>query len=470
MSSTRNIKKVFKALLLIAVLAFVCDSANAATRYVPSQYESIQAAIDACNNGDVVVVAPGTYTGDGNRDVDFKGKSITVRGKNGPEKCIIDCQGSESDPHRGFYFHSGETSSAVLDGFTIKNGYMHPGGGIYCSGSSPIIKNCKLTGNKAEWLNGTGGGCYFSNSFAKIIKCRITFNYAIGTSPDSGNGWGGGIGIAENSNITIADSQIMNNKATYSSGGVGVHTSSLSVVNSVISNNSSQSGAGLSFQDSSSTIMNSTITKNSAKNNGGGFYYIRSKVTVVNTILWGDTGGEIDGWGNSIMVTYSDVQGGWKGEGNINADPLFVDAPNGDYHLLPDSPCIDAGTNTPPGGLPLTDIEGNPRPMNGDGDGVAVADMGAFEALGPVELLLGLNENIAALNLQLGITNSLTSKLYAAMQVLQDANEKNDATAIKLLQAFINTVEAQRGKQIPEADADALITDALQIIKLLSTG
>jgi len=470
MSSTRNNKKVCNALVLIVVLAFVCASANAATRFVPSQYETIQAAINACDTGDVVVVAPGIYTGDGNRDVDFKGKSITVRGKNGPEKCIIDCQGSESDPHRGFYFHSGDTSSAVLDGFTIKNGYMHPGAGIYCNGSGPIIKNCKITGNKAEWLNGIGGGCYFSNSFAKIITCRITSNSAIGTSTHSGNGWGGGI-ACENSTLEIKNTEINNNYGTYAAGGVGAGwDSSLYIENCVVSHNSSQSGAGIHFQDSSPIITNSTITENAAEFSGGGFYCIRSNIIVVNTILWGDTGGEIDGWGSSIMVTYSDVQGGWEGEGNIHGDPLFRGPAAGDYHLLPNSPCIDAGTNTPPGGLPLTDIEGNSRPMDGDGDGVAVADMGAFEAPGPVDLLLDLEENIVALNLQRGITNSLTSKLYAVMQVLQDENENNDAAAIKSLQAFINTVEAQRGKQIPEADADALITDALQIIKLLSTG
>jgi hypothetical protein len=343
-----------------------------------SPYRTIQMGIDSAVDGDTVLVADGTYTGDGNRDLDFRGKDIIVRGidpndQNVVAATIIDCQGGIGNEHRGFYFHSGETSSSVLDGFTIKNGYKHPGAGIYCIDSDPIIKNCKITENTAEWSNGIGGGCFFSNSSAEIIDCQITFNSAIGTSTHSGNGWGGGIGIAENSIIAISDTQIINNYATYSSGGVGVNSSSLSVVNSVISNNSSQWGAGLSFQDSSPTIMNSTVTENSAEFSGGGFYCIRSNVTVMNTILWGDTGGEIDGWGSSITVTYSDVQGGWTGEGNINADPLFVNTANADYHLQESSPCIDAGDNSAIPPSTVLDLDGNPRIVNG------VVDMGAYE-------------------------------------------------------------------------------------------
>jgi hypothetical protein len=189
---------------------------------------------------------------------------------------------------------------------------------------------------------------------------------------------GGGIGIADNSNIEIANSKIMKNYATYSSGGVGVLSSFLSVVNSVISNNLSECGAGLYFQDSSPTIMNSTITENSAEFSGagGGFYCIRSNVTVMNTILWGDTGGEIEGGDSLIAVTYSDVQGGWPGTGNIDADPFFADT---DGRLSLGSPCIDAGDNTAV--TSGTDLDGNPRIVND------IVDMGAFEA-DPIAMLV----------------------------------------------------------------------------------
>jgi hypothetical protein len=443
-----KVMKRLKTICAIVVVILITTNPVWATILnVPSiSYPTIQSAIDVAINGDKIVVADGIYTGTDNRDIDFLGKAITVCSENGPVNCVIDCQGSIGDEHRGFYFHSGETSSAVLDGFTIKNGYKYPGAGIYCSDSDPIIKNCEITGNTAEWLNGVGGGCYFSNSFAEIINCQITFNSAIGTIPY--NGWGGGIGIETNSNIVIANSKIMNNYATYSSGGVGVLSSSFSVVNSVISNNSSNHGAGLYFQDSSTTIMNSTITENSAEFSGGGFYCIRSDVKVVNTILWGDTGGEIDGSDSSIAVTYSDIQGGWADDGNIDANPFFVDAANADYHLLLDSPCIDAGDNSTV--VVTTDLDGNPRIVND------IVDMGAFEA-NSIAMLVTI---VIDLDLPEGISNSLLAKLDAA-------EKANDSVAINLLQAFISAVEAQRGKQILEADADTLIAAAKAIIAML---
>ena len=89
-----------------------------------------------------------------------------------------------------------------------------------------------------------------------------------------------------------------------------------------------------------------------------------------------------DGTGSTPVVTYSDVQGDapYTGMGNINEDPLFMDAGSGDLHLRPGSPCIDAGTNTP-SNLPLYDFEGDPRIIDGDGDGEPVVDMGVDEAL-----------------------------------------------------------------------------------------
>jgi hypothetical protein len=88
----------------------------------------------------------------------------------------------------------------------------------------------------------------------------------------------------------------------------------------------------------------------------------------------------------------------------------------------------------------------------------------------PVELLMELAQDVIDLNLHQGISNSLDAKLSAAMQALDDINENNDVAAINTLQAFINAVEAQRGDKIPEADADALIAAAQEIIDLVSAG
>ena len=89
--------------------------------------------------------------------------------------------------------------------------------------------------------------------------------------------------------------------------------------------------------------------------------------------------GEIHGNESTWFVTYSDVQGGWPGDGNIDANPLFADAESGDLHLQAGSPCIDAGSNNAVPIVVATDLDANPRIVDGDADDVATVDMGAYE-------------------------------------------------------------------------------------------
>ena len=128
-------------------LILFCSVASAITIRVPSEQPTIQTGIDASVQGDTVLVAEGTYTGTGNKNLDYGGRAITVLSENGPEYTIIDCENSG----RGFCFDSGEDSFARLEGFTICHGNVgNVGGGIRCYDSSPIITNCTVSNNTAD--------------------------------------------------------------------------------------------------------------------------------------------------------------------------------------------------------------------------------------------------------------------------------------------------------------------------------
>ena len=180
------------ALLAVMLMALV---AYGITINVPGNYPTIQAGINASNDGDTVLVASGTYTGTDNKNLDFGGRAIVVMSQYGPDNCIIDCQNSG----RGAYFHSGESSTSVLQGFTIKNGSSDNGGGINITDSSPTIKRCIIHNNRIP--SSYGGGVYISNGSPDIIHCTIAYNLA----------WKGGAIYAENTSMTVNSCIVVNN-------------------------------------------------------------------------------------------------------------------------------------------------------------------------------------------------------------------------------------------------------------------
>lgn len=146
---------------------------------------TIQAAVDSAINADIIILAPGTYTGEGNRDIYIGEKHIGVRSENGPHVTIIDCEGSAGEYHRGFNFHSGEARGVMLDGLTIQGGYQGGvsgvGGAVLCTASTPLIVNCVFKGNYAS---SRGGAIYFLNSRSQTLK-NCTF---FGNSAAEGSG------------------------------------------------------------------------------------------------------------------------------------------------------------------------------------------------------------------------------------------------------------------------------------------
>ena len=306
--------------------------------HVPAEHPTIQAAIDAAVDGDTVLVSDGAYTGPGNKDLDFHGKAITVRAEHGSGNCVIDC---EYDG-RGFYFHSGETAGSVVEGFTITNGLVDEEGGAICIiGSGPTISGCAIIGNEAS----DGGG----------------ISHKLGA-------------------VTISNCVVVANSADDEGGGIRLDAAAATITNCTITGNTAHRGGGVYCRSTNAVLTQCSITGNSVqgtRGEGGGIYGRNDGCTVTNCILWDNAPDGIHWVSGAPVVTYSDVQGGWPGDGNIDVDPAlaFTDDP----HLMPGSPCIDAGTNDPAGGLPPDDLDGNPRLVDGDGDSIVTVDMGAFE-------------------------------------------------------------------------------------------
>jgi len=328
------------------VLASVA-SAWTFTLNVPGDYETIQAAIIWAEDGDTVLVADGWYFGIGNRGIEYLGKEITVKSENGPRHTIIDCEGLD----RAFKFYGDNHLNPVLDGFTIIRG--HPpteelseshlkGAGILAEASTATIKNCIIYGCSIQ--NDThhkyGGGCYLDRSDVTLINCKLTGNI-LETTSGYKQCEGAGICIYNDCTISLTNCTISDNAAI------------------CISGNASGGGIYVTSQVPRLNINHCTIVNNVALDEntggrGGGLTAYSDSMSVTSSIIYGNLPDQI--YGSYGTVTYSDIEGGWSGEGNISLDPLFIGG--GDYHLTADSPCIDTGIDA---GV-YTDIDGHTRP------------------------------------------------------------------------------------------------------------
>ena len=332
-----------KYILRLAILALSAGSAGATTINVPGTQPTIQAGIDAAATGDTVLVAANTYTADGNRDIDFGGKAVVLLSESGPDVTIIDCQGTESVPHRGFLFHSGEDSTTIIEGFTISNGYgplygafikVSNGGAILCdSASSPRITNCVFQDNAVGSVGGgTGGAIYCTGGTLPIIEdCRFTDNFAGGAMQGKGGAFGskgaaavfvncvfsgnsanigGGVYI-EDSVAYFNDCEFTGNSAvTYEDGstggsgaGINLVRSATRLTNCVFSLNTSYSygttgtdaagkGGGITCNRSAATVVNCTFQGNVAERpslgtggKGGGIYCLKASPSIEKSII-----------------------------------------------------------------------------------------------------------------------------------------------------------------------------------------
>ncbi|MHC4500099.1 MAG: hypothetical protein ACYS21_13405, partial [Planctomycetota bacterium] len=251
-------------------------------------FDAIQEAVDNAVSTETIIVLPGTYTGAGNRNIDLKGKPVTVRSEDGPGTCIIDCQESG----RGFYFHSGEGADSVLEGLTVTNGKAaDQGGGIYCkTGSSPTIANCTFSNSSAQW----GGGMFNENSSPTLTDCDFVGNRVTAS--------GGGIyNYASSPTLTDCsfisnEAKVINDQFSSSAGGIHNYASDPALLRCTFTGNTADYGGGILNEESSPKLTDCDFVENPADQSGGGMFNRNSRPTADNCRFTGNSAG----WGGGV--------------------------------------------------------------------------------------------------------------------------------------------------------------------------
>jgi predicted outer membrane repeat protein len=292
-------------------------------------YPTIQSAIDATVDGDVIELTDGTFSGDGNRDMDYGGRAITIRSQGGgAESCVINCGGYPGHDHRGFDFHSGEGPGSVLQAVTISHGRIDYGGGIRCEGSSPRLIGCIFADN-AGYVYGGGLGCR-SGSAPSVESCtfvRDSTEYGGGgvscyqaspsfshcTFADNMSGWGGAGLDCEEGSPTVTECSFTGNWTVlhYAEGG-GLYCShaSASITNCrFIGNECDDHGAGASIcDDSDATLTGCWFEGNTCAGRGGAIcVWGGASLTLRDCTLWGNVaqvggGGLYEGSAQATLV------------------------------------------------------------------------------------------------------------------------------------------------------------------------
>ncbi|RJP30328.1 MAG: hypothetical protein C4547_16840 [Phycisphaerales bacterium] len=369
---------MFKATVsgTLSFCLFTAVESAAETIRVPGDQPTIQAGIDAAGDGDLVLVSPGVYK----ETIRFNGKAITLRGRAGRDRTTINASGL-SGP--AVMCRDGEGPDTVFDGFTVTGGTGFRSqtgsecGGMYNAGSSPTVIDCAFVDNRVietdrRWA--VGGAMLNSGAGPMIVRCSFVENIALaknkfcpggavfnenGATPTfidcqfirNRAGSGGAIANYWDASPTMINCMFVGNRAAGGAVWNLGRSSRTTIVNGLFLGNESSVHAGVLFNEDGEV----TITSGTLIGNHGGSHYgsaileYGGTVTLLNSIFRAN-GGDQAIYGRNVSISYSNVEGGWPGEGNIDADPLFVTGPLGDFYLShvaagqdEDSPCINAG-------------------------------------------------------------------------------------------------------------------------------
>lgn len=309
-------------------------------------FMTIQNAVDSIYGGDIIELADGVYTGTGNRDVEFKTKSVIIKSQSGiPDSCVIDCQGSAGNAHRGFLIKEREGERATLQDLTIKNGYHESasGMGVQIHRSSPTVQNCIF--RDCEGFDGGALSMYLSHSV--IRNCQFYDNIA--------NDAGGGV-FVHTCDPTIEHCLFQGNWAKWGGGGLYNHYASPAVDYCTFILNSSDHWGGAvhnNHPDSTPMLSNCTFAYNFAPSGGAMYSRNNANPAVHNSIIAFSTQGvaAMCATGAATDLYCCDVYGNVGGDyvdclsgqlvlnDNFTADPLFCDSSTVNYHLQSGSPC-----------------------------------------------------------------------------------------------------------------------------------